>query len=76
MISANGWALHVKGDSVAGLAMVEQALDMDADNPRALFDKARILQETGRAEEARPILEQLAAGDSPFAAIAARLLEN
>jgi Flp pilus assembly protein TadD len=76
VISANGWALHINGDSVAGLTMVEQALSEDPENPRALFDKARILQETGRSEEARPIFEQLAAGDSPFAAIASRLLEN
>jgi tetratricopeptide (TPR) repeat protein len=76
VISANGWALYVNGDAVAGLAMVEQALAMEPANPRALFDKARILQETGHSEEARPILEQLAAGDSPFAPIAARLLEN
>jgi tetratricopeptide (TPR) repeat protein len=76
VISANGWALHLNGDSTAGLAMVENALSIDPTNPRALFDKARILQETGRAEEARPILEGLAAGDSPFAPVAARLLEG
>jgi tetratricopeptide (TPR) repeat protein len=76
VISANAWALYVNGDSVAALAMVEQALTIDATNPRALFDKARILQETGRSDEAKPLLEQLAAGDSPFAPIATRLLEN
>jgi Flp pilus assembly protein TadD len=76
VMSANGWALHLNGESAAGLALVENALLLDPNNPRALFDKARILQETGRAEEARPILEALAAGDSPFAPLAARLLEG
>lgn len=76
VISANGWALHINGETERGLAMVEEALVIDPINPRALFDKARILQDMGQIEDARPILEYLAGGDSPFAPVAARLLEN
>lgn len=75
IISARGWTMHVLGDSAAGLAQVEEALQADPQNPRALFDKARILLDTGRGAEAVPLLEQLAAGESAFAVLASRLLE-
>jgi|GEM_PF-1308925 len=76
IISANGWALHVQGDSEGGLALVEEALALDPTNPRALFDKARIYLETDRAELAIPLLEILAEGDSVFAGPARGLLER
>lgn len=74
VLAANGWAMHLRGDSAGGLVLVNQALAIEADNPRALFDKARILLETNRNNEAIPILEQLVAGDSVFADPAQRLL--
>lgn len=74
--SASGWTLHIQGDTEAGLAQVEAALERDSDNPRALFDKARILIDLAEIDEARPILEDLAEGDSVFANAAARLLES
>jgi tetratricopeptide (TPR) repeat protein len=76
ILSARGWTMHVLGDSEGGLAQVEAALEADPENPRALFDQARILLDTGRREEALPILETLAADDSGFAILAQRLLES
>jgi tetratricopeptide (TPR) repeat protein len=75
-ISAQGWALHVAGDTEAGLAEVERALAIDPQNPRALFDRARILLETGRAQQATSLLQQLASGNSPYAPAADRLLDS
>lgn len=76
VLSASGWTLHVQGDSEAGLAQVETALNIDPDNPRALFDKARILIDIGQSDEATPLLTQLAEGNSVFAEPARRLLES
>lgn len=75
LLTAQGWALHLSGQSEAGLQRIEQALSIDPDYPRALYDKARILLDTGRnPDEAAAILQALAAGDSPFATPARRLL--
>jgi tetratricopeptide (TPR) repeat protein len=76
ILSAKGWTLHVQGDSEAGLAQVETALSVDPDNPRALFDKARILIDIAQIDEAIPLLTQLAEGDSVFSEPARRLLES
>ena len=76
VLSANGYVLHILGDSEAGLAMVERALEADPENVRAQFDKARILFETGQSDEARSLLIGLAEGDSPFAPTAERLLQG
>ena len=56
------------------MAIVEQALIIDPDNARALFDKARILLETNRVEQALPILQQIADGNSVFSGPAQGLL--
>lgn len=74
LISAYGWALHSTGDSEAGLAQVERALEIDPNNNRALFDKARILVETERQAEAIPILERIAQTYTPFGMDAQALL--
>lgn len=76
VMSSYGWALHRTGDTAAGLEQIETALILDPDNPRALYDKARILLELDRPGEAIPLLEQAAAADSPFAALAAALLSS
>jgi tetratricopeptide (TPR) repeat protein len=76
VIAANGWVLHILGQSDEGLEYVDRALSIDSRNPRAQYDKARILIEVGRADEAKPLLETLAAGDSPFAITAQRLLDG
>jgi tetratricopeptide (TPR) repeat protein len=75
-ISAQGWALHVNGDTDAGLAAVERALAIDPENPRALFDRARILLETGRTQQAEALFQQLVTGNSPYARAAERLLND
>jgi tetratricopeptide (TPR) repeat protein len=74
LIAAYGWALHTTGDSEAGLAQIERALEIDSINNRALFDKARILLETDRQAEAIPILERIAQTYTPFGADAQVLL--
>jgi len=74
LISAYGWSLHSTGDSEAGLAQVERALEIDSNNNRALFDKARILVETDREAEAIPILERIAQTYTPFGTDAQALL--
>ncbi|MDQ7024271.1 MAG: tetratricopeptide repeat protein [Anaerolineae bacterium] len=76
VIAANGWVLHILGQSEVGLEYVNRALDIDPLNPRAQYDKARILIEVGREDEAVPLLETLAGGDSPFATTAQRLLDG
>lgn len=73
-LSAQGWALHRIGRTEEGLAQVLAALDAAPQSPRARYDLARIYLDTGRGEEARPILEVLAAEDHPFAPLAERLL--
>ncbi len=75
-LSARGWALHVNGETEAGLTAVDRALSLDPQNPRALFDRARILLETGRTQQAEPLFRQLASGDSPYALAAERLLDR
>ncbi len=73
-LSAQGWALHQIGRSEEGLAQVQAALDADPQSPRARYDLARIYLDTGRPDDARPILEGLAQEDHPFAPLAERLL--
>lgn len=76
LLSAYGWALHSTGESEAGLAQVERALNIDANNNRALFDKARILLETDRQDEAIPLLERIAQTYTPFGTDAQALLDS
>ncbi|MEL6308965.1 MAG: tetratricopeptide repeat protein [Chloroflexota bacterium] len=76
VISANGWAVHLSGDSEAGLAQIEEALALEPDNPRAQFDKARILIALDRTEEAIPVLTNLAEGDSVLAPAAQQVLDE
>ncbi|MCU0514612.1 MAG: tetratricopeptide repeat protein [Anaerolineae bacterium] len=76
MLAAYGWALHVSGDSALGLAKIEEALALEPAHPRALYDKARLLLDVARVDEARPLLAQVAAGSSPYAASAALLLQG
>jgi tetratricopeptide (TPR) repeat protein len=74
VLAAQGWALHLLGESAEGLALIDQALRADADNPRALFDKARILHETGRDDQARALLGSLLTRNDSYAQAAQRLL--
>jgi tetratricopeptide (TPR) repeat protein len=76
VIAANGWVLHILGQSEVGLEYVNRALEADPNNSRAQYDKARILLEIGQTEDAIPLLETLAQGDSPFAATAQRLRDG
>ena len=76
VLSANGWAVYVSGDVEGGLALIDRALAIQADNPRALFDKARIFLENDRVSSAIPLLQQLANGNSVFAGPAQGLLDR
>lgn len=75
-LSAYGWAHHIHGDSELALTQIEEALKLEPGNPRALFDKARVLVDLNRADEAIPLLEQVRATDNPLAEVAGRLLET
>ena len=75
-ISANGWALHVLGNTEEGLDLINQVLAVDPDNPRALFDKARILLDTDRSDEAMPLLDRLINSNSSFARPAQNMLDS
>lgn len=75
-LTASGWALHLAGESAAGLRALEEALVLNPQNIRAQYDKARILLETGRPAEARPLLAAIATGTTIYARDAARLLER
>lgn len=74
VLSAYGWALHLTGDSALGLAKIDEALALDPNNARTLYDKARVLLEMNRPEEARPLLERVATGESPYADSAKAML--
>lgn len=76
ILAASGWAMHLTGDTAGGLYLIDQALAIDPDNSRALFDRARILLDTDRSEQALPLLTTLAEGESAFAESAQRLLET
>jgi tetratricopeptide (TPR) repeat protein len=75
-LSAYGWALHVSGDSALGLAKIDEALALDPANPRVLYDRARLLLDTGVPEAARPLLEQVAASETTYARNAQAILEG
>ena len=76
LLSAYGWALHATGDSLAGLAHIEEALSLAPDNPQILYDKAHVLVEMGRDAEARPLLERVAETYTPVAIDAQELLRT
>ncbi len=76
LLSAYGWALHATGDSLAGLAHIEEALSLAPDNPQILFDKAHVLVEMGHDAEARPLLERVAEMYAPVAIDAQELLRT
>ena len=75
-ISANGWALHILGNTEDGLDLINQVLAADPDNPRALFDKARIFLDTDRADEAIPLLDRLIDSNSSFARPAQNMIDS
>lgn len=74
--SGLGWALHITGQTDAGLAEIDRVLSLAPTDARALFYKARILLEIGQTGDAAPLLEFLAEGSSPFAPDAQRMLRS
>lgn len=71
-----GWALFVAGETERGSALIAAALAAEPDNPRALYYQARVYIENGEIAQALPLLEQVAAGESPFAPLARTWLAN
>jgi tetratricopeptide (TPR) repeat protein len=71
-----GWALFVAGETERGATLIAAALAAEPDNPRALYYQARVYIENGEVAQALPLLEQVAAGESPFALLARTLLAN
>jgi tetratricopeptide (TPR) repeat protein len=66
LLAGMGLALHNAGDTDAGFRLIETALRLDPHHPRALLNKARIFRDTGKIEDARLLLEQVAANPSDY----------
>lgn len=76
MQSSYGWALHITGNSEDGLAEITAALAIDPNNPKILYDKARLLLDIGDVSAAIPIFQDLASGATPYATQAKALLDG
>lgn len=70
-----GWSLYVRGLTEEGLAVIDEVLRTHPDHPRAMYYKARILNDQGAVEAARALLTQIAHGSSDFAVRAQSLLD-
>lgn len=71
-----GWALHSIGESEAGIAEINAALELAPDNARGLYYKAQIELQTGNIEEAQRLFERLAQMESPYQEEVTRALER
>ena len=67
-----GRAQRALGDGAGAEASFKRALALDAQNPAALSELGNLYTETGRAQEALPLLEQAHAGASNNAAVRRR----
>ncbi len=74
ILAAFGWALHLVGETEAGLVQLDAALAINPDHPLALYNKARILVDEGDIDNALPYLRRVAASDSEYADDAQRIL--
>ena len=66
LLAGMGLALHTAGDTNAGFRLIETALRLAPDHPRALLNKARIFMDAGELDDGRLLLEQVAAKDSDY----------
>ncbi|MBE0689590.1 MAG: tetratricopeptide repeat protein, partial [Anaerolineae bacterium] len=71
-----GWALYAAGEVAQGTAIIDEVLASDSGNLRALYYKARILLDAGNVDEALPLLERVAGGESEFATSARTLIDD
>ncbi|MCC6612943.1 MAG: tetratricopeptide repeat protein [Anaerolineae bacterium] len=71
-----GWALYAAGETERGTAIINEVLESDANNARALYYKAQIVLDAGDVDTALGLLEQVASGTSDFAAPARALLAD
>lgn len=71
-----GWALYTAGEVERGQAIIEEVLQRDSGNARALYYKAQILLDSGAEDEALALLERVASGTSGFAVPARTLLDD
>lgn len=71
-----GWALYVAGEVERGTAIIDEVLQSDAHNARALYYKAQIVLAAGSTSDAIDLLEQVASGTSDFAVPARTLLDD
>ncbi len=74
--AAFGWALHTVGETLTGLAQIEDALTIAPDNPRALYEKARIFLEISREDEAVDLLRRVVEMDFLYVEEARRILDS
>ncbi|MEL6150357.1 MAG: tetratricopeptide repeat protein [Chloroflexota bacterium] len=75
VLAGMGWAQFSMGNRQVGRAQVDQALEIDPNNPRALYYKARITLFDGVDPDlAVRLLEEVAATENDFTTEAQRLL--
>jgi Flp pilus assembly protein TadD len=74
VMSAYGWALYSLGRQDEGRAKIEDALKAAPDDPRVLYDKARVLLGDNQTADALALLNRVAKSDSPLAADARSLI--
>ncbi len=74
VMSAYGWALYSLGRADEGREKIEDALAAAPDNPRVLYDQARVLLGDGQTADALVLLNRVATSDSPLAADARSLI--
>jgi tetratricopeptide (TPR) repeat protein len=76
LLSSIGWALYTMGDIPGALAKMDAALAINPYHPQSLYYKVGLLIELGLAADAFPLLERLAAIDSPYKEWATDILQE
>ena len=75
LLAGFGYALHLMGDTDAGLIEIEGALALAPENAQALYNKARIMVDLGDYETAIGLLERILRSESPYVDSAQDLLD-
>ncbi|RMF82324.1 MAG: tetratricopeptide repeat protein [Chloroflexi bacterium] len=74
--AALGWALYQAGMPDEAIGHIDAALNIEPDNPRALFYKGRLLLETDNIDAAMPFFERVISQESPFFDESLRILQG
>ena len=69
-LAEDGWLLHLSGDLPRAQARLQQALDLDPHDPRALTELARVYEELHRPDRALVLYERILQRDPKQADVA------